>query len=134
MMARYHFIISSILVIAFGMYWTPALIIPFMIGGVLVDFDHQLDFFLIKKRFTLSVTELSKELEGTRHFLLPLHSYEAILAPIILAFIFPTYSAIIMSFGIGLTIHMILDITFNGYPNAQCFSLTYRLLTGWWRR
>ncbi len=133
MMARYHFFVAAIFVIAFGFYWTPILIIPFMLGAVLVDFDHQVDFFLLKKRITFSVTELStelsKDLTKTGRFILPFHSYEAIIISIL---IMPVSPDIIGAFSIGLILHMTFDVFTNGYPSAKSFSLIYRL-KNWWK-
>ena len=124
MMAKYHFIVAAISVFLFGFYWTPILIIPFMLGAVLVDFDHQIDFYLHRKRFTLSVTELSKELEGDAYFVLPLHSYEAIILTILALPLAPT---LVGAFLIGLVIHMLFDAITNGYPSVRSLSLIYRV-------
>jgi hypothetical protein len=123
-MSKYHFFVAAIFVIMFGFYRTPILIIPFAFGVVLVDFDHQVDFFIRRKRFTLSVTELSNELEGYQHFILPLHSYEAIIISILLM---PISPALIGAFANGLIIHMLFDAVTNGYPGAKSFSLIYRI-------
>jgi hypothetical protein len=129
LMAKYHFFVSVIFLIMFGFIWTPTLIIPFLLGAVLVDFDHQVDFFLRKKRFTLSVTELSETLAPYHHFILPFHSYEAIIFSILLM---PISPMLIGAFVNGLIVHMLFDAISNGYPGAASFSLIYRIKN--WRK
>ena len=124
MMSKYHFFVAAVFVIMFGFYRTPLLIIPFMVGAVLVDFDHLVDFYLRERRLTLSVTELSETLLPFHHFILPFHSYEAIILSILLM---PISPVLIGAFVAGLIVHMLFDAVTNGYPGAESFSLIYRI-------
>ena len=139
LMARYHFFVAVISIFPLGLFWNPPSIIPFMLGAVLIDCDHQIDFYLLKKRFTLSVTELSETLSEDNEFapgakfVLPLHSYEAILSPLLLAPYLPIPISWTNAFASGVVIHMIFDILTNGYSSPISLSLTYRLMKRWYR-
>lgn len=126
MKARYHFLVAVIVLVPLVIWESPSIIIPFLLGSVLIDCDHEIDFFIMKKRITFSVTELSKTLEGNEGTYLPLHSYEAIIISAILMhwhiFFFGIYFGLIIhicptkwscAFGlIGMTIQNIFYIIF----------------------
>ena len=115
--------------IVFLFFKTPFLFIPFFIGGVLIDLDHCVDYYLRYRKPTFSHKELSDGLAPYKHFIVPFHSYEFLFGSTIICGI--TQNPILPSFIVGLYLHMILDIVFNRYESIQAFSLTYRL-THWW--
>lgn len=124
MKARYHFLVAVIVLVPLVIWESPSIIIPFLLGSVLIDCDHEIDFFIMKKRITFSVTELSKTLEGNEGTYLPLHSYEAIIISAILMhwhiFFFGIY--------FGLIIHILSDILTNGFCGLLNLSFIYRVI------
>lgn len=115
--------------IGFFFFDTPFSFIPFFIGGVLIDLDHCVDYYLRYRKPTFSHRELSNGLAKYRHFIVPFHSYEFIIFSSILSLI--TQNPILPSFVVGIYLHLTLDIIFNRYESVQAFSLFYRL-THWW--
>jgi hypothetical protein len=125
-----HVIITITIYIMSYMFLSyPLLIIPFFIGGVLIDFDHCYDYYLRYRKPIFSVSELGNSLAPYHHFILPFHSYEFMFVVLLTCILIP--NPIIISFAFGYSLHMALDITFNRYESVQALSLVYRI-TNWW--
>jgi hypothetical protein len=127
MLSSHHTIIITAIFILFGpkdsmWFW---LFIPFFIGGVLIDFDHCLDYYLRYRKPTFSLTELGDGLAGKEHYILPLHTIEFTLLCIGLMLFYP--NIYIAYFTAGFIIHFCLDIIFNGFNGYKSLFLTYRL-------
>jgi len=120
MTATKHVIISGITGIAFGYFMQSWLaFVSSFLGGILIDVDHIIDFYIRKKRISLSIKELEnfcmKEKEGKMYLIF--HSYELILALWLTAYFFPHVIWIGLLF--GMSVHLILDQIFNNvYPWA----------------
>ncbi len=111
MKARYHVALSAALSLPFlfiGEYW---MALTCLLFGILIDIDHQLDFYLLFGRFTWNITELSEELKGYNKdtFFCPLHSWEFIILLALLSYWFDMF----IGAGVGVTVHLITDVIFN---------------------
>ena len=126
----FHILITTIVFLIFLPRDNPWLYVPFFIGGVFVDLDHCLDYYLRYRKPTFSHKELSKGVGDRKFFIVPLHSYEFMLVAIFAFFYFQNiYVNYIVS---GYFLHMFLDIVFNRYESLKYLSLTYRL-KNWWK-
>ncbi len=111
MKARYHVLMSLTLAIPFavaGSYWGSLMCI---LSGIFIDVDHQLDFYLLFGRFTLSMTELSEGLKEHNKptFFCPLHSWEFIILLALLSY----WHSMFIGTVVSVTAHLIADIIFN---------------------
>ena len=111
MKARYHVAVSATLSVPFlfvGEYW---MALTCLLFGILIDIDHQLDFYLLFGRFTWNITELSEELEkhSKTMFFCPLHSWEFIILLVLLSYWFNMFVGAVVS----VTVHLITDMMFN---------------------
>jgi hypothetical protein len=122
-----------IIIIAIFLFFAPKenlyLLIPFFIGGVLIDFDHCFDYYLRYRKPTFSLRELGDCLADRPHYILPLHSYEFML--VVIGLMSFTHNQYIVYFGAGYFIHIFLDIIFNHYNGVMSLSLIYRV-KNWW--
>jgi len=109
---RTHFIISTIIaIILFPFYeWLVLLII---LGGVLVDIDHYLDYVIRLKKYNIKramkyyrTIALEKDMHLYRKITRIFHTIEFLILIFILAF----FSRYILLVGIGIYIHFLLDL------------------------
>jgi membrane-bound metal-dependent hydrolase YbcI (DUF457 family) len=97
-----------------------------LVGGVLIDLDHHLDYFISKRKMP-TYQELKSFCEEDRSWkpYLIFHSYELFLLLWICLFYFKL-GAVWMGLGVGLTLHIICDQLFNPCKPLSYFFL-YRL-------
>ena len=125
--AKFHVLISALFSLPFffsGNYLGGFL---FFVAGVFIDFDHEVDYYVLYGKFTLNPYDLATKLRE-EHFFCPLHSWElCLLAGIIsLEYVFLT------GLFYGWLLHLILDM-FTNNMTPQLLSLVYRIRNGFER-
>lgn len=92
-----------------------------LLSGIFIDIDHQLDFYLLFKRFTWSISELRDQLleHNTHTFFCPLHSWEFIILLVLLSYRFDVFIGAV----VGVTVHIAVDIIFNEYEAIQKYGV-----------
>ena len=94
--------------------------------GVFIDIDHLIDFWITAGTLPKSTSELNATLNSYELVFLPLHSWEILLALMILTPIHPAF------FGatIGYFFHLLTDLIFN-YAKIEGFLFMYRVNQKW---
>jgi hypothetical protein len=90
------------------------------LSGILIDVDHQLDFYLHRKRICLSLKELMhfclKERTGKMYLIF--HSYELMVFWWLVA-VFLHFDPVWLGMALGMSVHMLFDqLTNPVYPWA----------------
>jgi len=109
MKARYHAMVSIVLALPFiytGRFYTGLMCFLF---GVFMDVDHEVDFFVEYRRFTLSAFDLSEGLQERSLCIIPLHSIEFVILLGILSRIYPC----LIGGVIGVSVHLFFDGAIN---------------------
>ena len=111
MLTKHHILLSTIISIPFYYIGEPWMALSCLFMGIFIDVDHQLDFYLLFGKFTMSINELNNELlEHNRdNFFCPLHSWEFMILLLILSIRFNVF---IGAF-VGAFTHLLADILFN---------------------
>lgn len=102
-----------------------------MIGGILLDADHVLDYFIFAEEKNFTPREVYHYHRGLKYqkVLTLFHAYEWLLAALLAAQF--TASAFLWGIFAGMALHLGLDVIFNGwlhrYPLCH-YSLLFRLI------
>jgi hypothetical protein len=128
MKASYHIVASAGISLGFQatMHSWPATLGCFL-SGVLIDIDHYLDYYIIRKKFPYRYKDLvdfcfdAKENKNYLFF----HAYEFLLILWLLIYFF-NLGLIWTGIALGLTTHVIFDQFFNPIKPLFYF-LTYRI-------
>ena len=129
MKTRYHIIASAGISIGFqaaGHSW-PATLGCFL-SGVLIDTDHYLEYWVIRKKFPFRFKDLVDfcfDTTVTKLYLI-FHAYEYLFILWSLIYFFDL-GLIWVGLAIGLTIHLLLDQCFNPI-RPLCYFLTFRIM------
>ena len=131
----YHGLISgafSIVLLVWFNSWHMAL--TCFLGGIFIDLDHHIDYFLAKKEIPLSYTKLFNFGAYDKHAKLYLffHTYEALIF-FWLAIYYFHLNDLWLGLAVGLTTHMICDQFANPLRPLGYF-LIYRLKHGFERK
>jgi len=106
-----HSIISIILTVVLWPLYGPWALLA-IVGGVLIDSDHVLWYWAKSNKFNIKKTYSycqnvgqTANIKEYKQAWMPFHSYEALLALMILSIIFPQSTPLL----IGLLLHLLLD-------------------------
>ncbi len=101
-----------------------------LISGVLIDCDHIIDYFWeFRKRFRVKEFFDVHYKRKILFFMVIFHSWELLALLSICAFSM-SWNPWIVGITIGFTQHIILDQTFNKYPNRLKYFFFWRLKNG----
>ncbi len=127
MQSRYHILMSSILsLMLFFMVRDPFAALTCFIIGIFMDIDHLVDYWMMTGKLTRNITELLETLGSYELVFIPLHSWELLLALMMLTPIYP----FLFGATIGFFFHMIGDLVFN-QAKIEGFLFMYRVNIGW---
>jgi len=93
-------------------------------GGILVDFDHFIDYFLaFGWNFHLSWFASGYQFTKSDKMYVLFHGWEYVIILIILAFIFKNkiFKSILLALGFGLFVHLCLDVVIDKVPIKSYF-------------
>jgi zinc transporter ZupT len=133
MMPQYHLVSSFILALIF-FYFTNSLLVSLLcfLSGFLLDLDHLLDFWLYKKRITLSNEVFHEFYKNWDKVPVLLHSIEFLIPIWIFAYIFGSY-IFSLAITIGFISHLALDF-FSYKLHPLSYFLTYRIIKNFDRK
>ena len=100
------------------------------LGGFLIDVDHAIDYVTLESRRDLRPAAFLEHYAEQRHrrVLLALHSYELLALLVLLAWL--SNAAWLWGYVLGMSLHLPLDIVFNGRRLGRnlvpFYSLAYR--------
>ncbi len=115
--------VAGILLIAWGRW---SLAIGCLIGGVLIDVDHLLDFYLNYRRWT-SLRVIYRTFAESRlhHVYLVWHTYEGLIALWLVLWV-SGWPSLWVGVGVGLTLHLLCDQAVNPV-RPWAYFLCYRI-------
>jgi len=125
MKARYHVALSVALSLPFlsiGEHW---MALTCLLSGIFIDVDHLVDYYVSHGKFTLSITELSNEMD-TDMYICPLHSWEFLT----LLFLFSLRFNFLVGAVWGVLTHIIADMITNPIHFRNVF-LVVRMRKKW---
>jgi len=101
------------------------------LGGFFIDVDHAVDYVLLESRRDLHPAAFLRHFVEQRHrrVLLALHSYE--LLAVLVAVAWLANSAVAWGYVLGMSLHLPLDIVFNGRRLARNLVPFYSLVHRW---
>lgn len=101
------------------------------LGGFLIDVDHAVDYVLLESRRDLRPAAFLRHYIEQRHrrALLALHSYELLLALVALAWL--ANSEPLWGYVLGMSLHLPLDILFNGQRLSRNLVPFYSFVHRW---
>jgi len=126
-MPQYHFIASVILALIYFVL-TKSLegAILCFIFGFFVDVDHLIDFWIYKKRITISKEIFEHFYEKFGKVYVLIHSLEFVFLLILFGFLFPNLSGYLFGASVGLLSHLMLDfVSYELHPLS--YFLIYRI-------
>ena len=126
MRALYHAVVSIVIASGFIFHRNICFAALIILFGVLIDIDHEIDYFVEHKCFTLSAEKLSEPVSYRNYCLIPLHSIEFLAILYILGRFYP----VMMGGFIGASVHIIIDKYTNG---MKSISFLQRMFNGFWR-
>ena len=123
----YHVIVSGGVSAIFALWVKSKMaILACFLGGIFIDLDHHLDYFLVRKELPLSYKKLVNFCEkdqGALH--LYLHSYELLILMWICIYCFSP-ADIWVGIAVGFTTHIFCDELANPF-RPMAYFLTYRI-------
>jgi len=127
MMPQYHFTVSVTISLTFFIYTkSPTASLLCFLAGFMLDADHLIDFWMYKRKLTLSREIFQGFYEKWDKVPVLLHSIELLILIALLALLFPSVSLPLLGIAVGFISHLILDfMSYELHPLS--YFLIYRV-------
>jgi hypothetical protein len=127
MKAEYHLFVSTALASVFyvltGSLWGS--IFAFC-AGFWIDLDHFFDFWLYKRKLTLTREFFTNYYHKSGKIYVPLHSIELLWLAYLIQVL--SGSVVILGICVGMTVHMVMDLFGNRTLHPLAYFLSFRIL------
>ncbi|MBW2671964.1 MAG: hypothetical protein JRD89_00945 [Deltaproteobacteria bacterium] len=129
MEARYHALVSVALASLFLLLRQYVAAVSVLVTGILIDVDHEVDYYVVNGKLTLSAYDLSEGLMNHNTYICPLHGWEYPLLLTLMAVSRP----VLLGASLGWWVHLLLDMVTNSIHPLNLF-VTYRILNDFRRK